>query len=77
MRKIREERRSVNMNIRYGEWKGTQGKVWRLWRTERGYEVEQVWGPGAHGVVCIADSVREAKQYLAKECFAKRVMKGA
>lgn len=65
------------MGIRYGEWKGTQGKVWRLWGTERGYEVEQVWGPGTHGVVEIFDSVIAAKRYLTKECFAKRIMRGA
>ena len=75
-KKIREER-SVNMSERYGEWKGTQGKCWRLWKTDRGFEVEQVWGPGARGVEYITDSVRDAKRYLSKVCLAKRVMRGA
>lgn len=65
------------MNIRYGEWKGAQGKVWRLWKTDRGYEVEQVWGAGAHGVQYIAENIRDAKRYLAKECLAKRIMANA
>lgn len=60
------------MNIRYGDYAGMQGKRYRIWQTPNGYEVEQTWG--GNGVIFKADSVRECKQYLRKECMAKRIM---
>lgn len=59
------------MNIRYGDYAGMQGKRYRIWKTPNGYEVEQTWG--GNGVIFKADSVRECKRYLTKECRAKRI----
>lgn len=60
------------MNTRHGDWAGIQGRRYRLWKTANGFEVEQVWG--GNGVIFRADTVRECKAYLAKECRAKRIM---
>lgn len=60
------------MNIRYGLWAGKQGARYVLWQTSNGYEVEQVWGIGS-GVIFKADTVRECKQFLNRECMAKRM----
>lgn len=42
------------MNVRYGDYAGMQGKRYRLWQTENGYEVEQTWG--GNGVIYRADT---------------------
>jgi hypothetical protein len=60
------------MNERYGDYRGMQGKCYRIWKTKNGYEVEMVWG--GNGVIFTADNVRECKQYLKKECRAKRIV---
>lgn len=63
------------MNTRYGDWKGkVQGKCYRLWKTDRGYEIEQTWGAGARGVIYTSDNLREAKRYLKRELLAERIM---
>lgn len=58
------------MKTYYGDWKGVQGKCYRVWKTDNGYEVEKIWN--GSGVIFRADTVIECKKYLAKECMAKR-----
>ena len=60
------------MSTRYGDWKGAQGKAYRLWKTDKGYEVEIVWG--GYGVIYRADTVRDCKRFLKNECGAKRIV---
>lgn len=60
------------MNKRYGDWKGLQGKVYRLWKTDKGFEVEMVWG--GNGVIFSADNVKECKMFLKRECRAERII---
>ena len=64
-------RKEQGMNERYADYKGIQGRCYRIWKTPNGYEVEMVWG--GNGVLFRSDSVVACKRYLQKECYAKRI----